>query len=174
MIIAGFRASRICRARFTLLVMLAMLLGATARADAGDATNEALLRLLEVLQQRGSITTQEHDAIKALAEAPPPSVTASPGVAPDLAPRLAATEKAVAEVQAATAGTPAPVVSRALAGKWYERLSLRGYTQFRREEVFSNAGRGPGSAGRSQRQPQRVVRSSAAAASCSAATSAIT
>ena len=79
MIIAGFRASRICRARFTLLVMLALLLGATARADAGDATNEALLRLLEVLQQRGSITTQEHDAIKALAEAPPPSVSGLAG-----------------------------------------------------------------------------------------------
>ena len=53
---------------------------------------------------------------------------------------MAATEKAVAEVQAATAGTPAPVVSRALAGKWYERLGVRGYTQFRREEVFSNQG----------------------------------
>ncbi len=140
MIIAGFRASRICRARFTFAVVLAMLLGASSRADAGDATNEALLRLLEVLQQRGSITTQEHDAIKALAEAPTPSVAASPGVVPDLAPRLAATEKAVAEVQTATAGTPAPVVSRALAGKWYERLALRGYTQFRREEVFSNEG----------------------------------
>jgi hypothetical protein len=68
MLIAGLRAFRICRARFTLLVMFALLLGATPRADAGDATNEALLRLLEVLQQRGSITTQEHDAIKALAE----------------------------------------------------------------------------------------------------------
>ncbi len=75
---------------------------------------------------------------------PPPTDAPRPTVATPISPSVATHEaeqdKAIADVKAATSGTPAPVVSRALAGKWYERISLRGYTQFRRQEVTSERG----------------------------------
>jgi hypothetical protein len=119
-------------------------------AWAGQAGNDALVRLLAVLRDRGSISAQEYEEIRQLAaEAPAPPAVPGPAPAPaatvDQTPtaldtRLAEQDQAIAEVKAATAGTPAPVVSRALAGKWYERISLRGYTQFRRQEVTSERG----------------------------------
>ncbi len=54
--------------------------------------------------------------------------------------RVAEQEKTVAAIKAQTDGNPPPVVSRALAGKWYERIGLRGYTQFRVSEVFDHEG----------------------------------
>ena len=104
---------------------------------AAEGTDAALVRLLQVLRDRGSITSQEYDEIRLLSGAPD---TPTASAATDVSARLVEQDKAIAEVTAATAGTPAPVVSRALAGKWYERLSIRGYTQFRREEVFSARG----------------------------------
>jgi hypothetical protein len=116
-----------------------LVLGGVQVSAAADGTNAALLRLLQVLRNRGSITAQEYEEIRLAAGAPdvPPEATPPPA---DLAARVADQEKTLAEVKAATAGTPAPVVSRALAGKWYERISLRGYTQFRRQEVTSERG----------------------------------
>lgn len=114
---------------------------------AAAAPNDALLKLLQVLRDRGSISAPEYDAIRLLTETPdassaPPAVppTGADAAAPPIGARDAAQDQAIAEVTAATSGTPAPVVQRALAGKWYERLSMRGYTQFRREEVFSARG----------------------------------
>jgi len=107
---------------------------------AAAASNEALLKLLQVLRDRGSITAQDYDAIRLVAEAPD-AAPATPIPPPVPAPAGdAAQNQAIADVQAAVAGTPAPVVSRALAGKWYERISLRGYTQFRRQDVTSERG----------------------------------
>ena len=114
-----------------------VLLGALPR-PAAAASNEALLKLLQVLRDRGSITAQDYDAIRLVAEAPdaaPAPPPATPATSGD-----AAQDKAIADAQAAVTGTPAPVVSRALAGKWYERISLRGYTQFRRQDVTSERG----------------------------------
>ena len=122
-----------------LVVAVVLVLGTSRASLAGDASNDAMLRLLRVLRDRGSISAQEYDDIRLLAEAPAPAAI-GPAPAQDLTARLAEQDKAIAEVKAATAGTPAPVVSRALAGKWYERISLRGYTQFRREEVTSSQG----------------------------------
>ncbi len=143
MYIAGSRVARGRTPRTIAALTLAALLGGP-RLAAADAANDALLRLLQVLRDRGSISPQEFDEIRVLAEAPAPAPSpAAPAVA---SPATAATaheaeqDKAIAEVKTATTGTPAPVVSRALAGKWYERLSMRGYTQFRREEVFSARG----------------------------------
>lgn len=99
------------------------------------APNDALLKLLQVLRDRGSITAQEYEAIRLVAEAPD---TGSP--APAATAKEAEQDKAIAEVKAATTGTPAPVVSRALAGKWYERMLIRGYTQMRYSEVGSQRG----------------------------------
>lgn len=139
--------------------VVAMLLGAHP-VPASAADNDALLRLLEVLRDRGSISAAEYDAIRGLAAgaddgaaapspvSPPPAAAkamaepAGQPASPGESGKDAAQDAAIADLTAATSGTPAPVVSRALAGKWYERISLRGYTQFRRQDVTSE--RGPG------------------------------
>jgi hypothetical protein len=131
------------------VILAAGMLGSGAVPARAEAPNDALLRLLQVLRDRGSISADEYEEIRRVAEAPDatpaPAPAAAPAGAPAPAPVAASAkdaeqDKAIAAVTAATAGTPAPVVSRALAGKWYERLSVRGYTQFRREEVFSARG----------------------------------
>lgn len=113
--------------------MLCLIVAALAAAPA-EASNEALLRLLQVLRDRGSITSQEYDEIRRVAEA-----TAAPQSGPSV--RDAEQDKAIADLRTATTGTPAPVVGRALAGKWYERLTIRGYSQMRYSEV--EGGEGP-------------------------------
>jgi len=102
-------------------------------------SNDALLKLLQVLRDRGSISADEFDAIRNLAEAPtpPPSAVTAPrpgGPAPvgDVAQATpAATASARPDVVAAR---PTPVTS------WYDRLQLRGYSQFRYGEAWSPAG----------------------------------
>lgn len=121
------------------LAFCAALVAAGPARPASAAANPALLRLLQVLCDKGSITAQEYEEIRAVADAPEgPAPVATPVTA--VSAKDAEQDKAIAAVTAATAGTPAPVVSRALAAKWYERLSVRGYTQFRRAEVFSARG----------------------------------
>jgi hypothetical protein len=135
----GSGAGSIRIRRSGVVLAISLVLGGVQASAAADSTNAALLRLLQVLRDRGSITAQEYDEIRLAAGAPDVPPEATPAAA-GLAARVAEQEKALAEVKAATEGTPAPVVSRALAGKWYERISLRGYTQFRRQEVTSERG----------------------------------
>ena len=144
MCIAGFRAASLRRPVVVAFAVVAGL-AAAGPAAAADASNEALLRLLQVLRDRGSISPQEFDEIRVLAEAPAPAPSpAAPAVASPTIATAAAHEaeqdNAIAEVKTATTGTPAPVVSRALAGKWYERIGLRGYTQFRGHETGGGSG----------------------------------
>jgi hypothetical protein len=120
--------------RSATIAVLAVLMS----APPADAQNEALLRLLQVLRDRGSITAQEYEEIRKVAEAPP---TAAPaGQVGALEKRVAEQEKTVATIKAQTDGNPPPIVSRALAGKWYERIGLRGYTQFRLSDVIDHEG----------------------------------
>jgi hypothetical protein len=122
---------KVCLAFLTVLAVLGL-------AVPAEAQNEALLRLLQVLRDRGSITAQEYEEIRKVAEAPQtPAPTAQAGA---LEQRVAAQEKAVAAIKAQTDGNPPPIVSRALAGKWYERIGLRGYTQFRMSNVIDHDG----------------------------------
>lgn len=118
-----------------------VLVAAGAASPASAAANPALLRLLQVLRDKGSITAQEYEDIRAVAEAPD---VAGPAAAPPVAAvgsaRDAEQDKALAEVKAAVTGNPAPVVRTALAGKWYERLQMRGYSQFRYTEVGAEHG----------------------------------
>lgn len=125
--------------RSSVVLAVGLVLGGVQVGAAADGADAALLRLLQVLRDRGSISAQEYEEIRLAAGAADAHPEAAPA-AVDLAARVAEQEKTLAEVKAVTTGTPAPVVSRALAGKWYERLSVRGYTQFRREEVFSARG----------------------------------
>lgn len=146
------------RAVFAMLAVAAWL----ALAGRAEASNEALLKLLQLLRDRGSITAAEYQEIKLAAEAeasptpaPAPAAAASqpattPPAAPAgaIAPASPATPPTVAvQVNAqpsapAAAATPdvKPLVDKALAGKWYERLGLRGYTQFRYEDVVNSNG----------------------------------
>jgi hypothetical protein len=125
------------------------------------ASNEAMLKLLRILRDRGSITSQEYEELRLATETPEAATSSaaasipatSPGAVPALplqAPAqgpavLAVTEQALdSRVQALEAQVanqdPEGAVKKALAGKWYERLGLRGYTQFR----FTQVGEGEG------------------------------
>lgn len=117
----------------------------------------AMLELFKILRNRGSISQQEFDLLNNLAApgqsapAPEPSkspaVTATPPPAPaaPLEQRVEKTEQAVGtlgqkvedtakrlfKLEETTDETSSDLFQKALAGKWYERLSLGGYTQFR-------------------------------------------
>ena len=129
-------------------------------ATPAHASNETMLRLLRILRDRGSITAEEYDELRLSAEAPdPPAAPAAAGgqVAPapatvaalqtQEAPTkvLSSTEQALSsrvqalETQVASQD-PEVAVKRALSNKWYERLGLRGYTQFRFTEVAQGEG----------------------------------
>ena len=102
-------------------------------------SNDALLKLLQVLRDRGSISADEFDAIRSLADAP-----AAPP-APVTAPRAGGPAPVADVVQAAPAAAAPvkPEVAAALpapATTWYDRLQLRGYSQFRYGEAWSPAG----------------------------------
>lgn len=128
------------------VVTLTFWLGLPARSD---AANDALIKLLEVLRDRGSITAAEYEAIRQVAES-----TAEPVAAPAAGRSGAPTTQAAAAAAAPTT-PPAPtavaaaagdakattdIVNRTLAGKWYEKLGMRGYTQLRYSEVLSHDG----------------------------------
>jgi hypothetical protein len=110
------------RDTLTILCVLALCLGTVAPA-AAQAPNDALLRLLQVLRDRGSITAQEYEEIRLVAAGP-----AAPSP-----------PQAVAPAPMAAADLP-PLINKALAGKWYERIGLRGYTQFRYADVLNEDG----------------------------------
>ena len=106
----------------TILCVLGLWLGTVAPA-AAQAPNDALLRLLQVLRDRGSITAQEYEEIRLVATGP-----AAPSP-----------PRAAAPAPIAAADLP-PLINKALAGKWYERIGLRGYTQFRYADVLNEDG----------------------------------
>lgn len=119
----------------------ACLLWLTTAAPA-EASNDALLRLLQVLRDRGSISAEEYEAIRLVAQS-------DEAGAPTARPQPAVFQQAPAARPAAAPPAPAalpsaqdlqPIVNRTLAGKWYEKLGLRGYTQFRYEDVLGYSG----------------------------------
>jgi hypothetical protein len=123
------------------LTVASVLLVVGARPALGS--NEALMKLLELLRDRGSLTAQEYDMVRRLAEEPEQGASAQ---APPPVARVQAVEQRVAEQEKALASLKSsadvvtPLVNKALAGKWYERIGLRGYTQLRRTEVLSYDG----------------------------------
>lgn len=127
----------LCSHRLIRRVLLAIV-AVLALAPPAKAQNVALLRLLQVLRDRGSITAQEYEEIRKVAEAPEATTPTAP--IETLEKRVAEQEKVVATIKAQTDGNPPPIVSRALSGKWYERIGLRGYTQFRMSDVLDHEG----------------------------------
>jgi hypothetical protein len=130
----------------TLAGILAFGIASPARAQ---GSNDAMLRLLRILRDRGSISSEEYEELRLAAggTTPPPSAGAVQPTPP--APRegqavLASTDALAARVQALetqAAKDQSDVVKKALANKWYEKIGLRGYTQFRFSEV--DQGEGP-------------------------------
>ena len=118
-------------------VLTALLLTPSAPAlAANDAANEAMVKLLGILRDRGSITAQEYNDLVLLADpaaapAPPAAATQPAPTNPELTARVQALEKA---------NHDGDVVKKALAAKWYEKIRLRGYTQFRFSEVNQGTG----------------------------------
>lgn len=183
-------------------LLLLVLVGSLVAPVSVEASNGALLRLLQILRDRGSISTEEYEELRAAAVESPdsapapvpspaaaplptvmpaPPVAVMPRVAAMLEPRPApraqtaqATQPADGRVGAIeqrlsrdedelhrveaevkehgssllrlkelTDGTSPALVTKALAGKWYERISLRGYTQFRESDVLNYSGLAP-------------------------------
>lgn len=100
------------------------LLGVSVAAPgaAAQERTSAVQALLEILRDRSVITVEEYGRLRQELEPAPP---AAPLAAPSPPP------------------APEPVaraVEAALEGKWYERIRLRGYTQFRYTDVLSHSG----------------------------------
>jgi Phosphate-selective porin O and P len=130
----------------TLAGVLALGIMSPARAQ---GSNDALLRLLRILRDRGSISSEEYEELRLAAGGPTPAPSAAATQPTPAPPRegqavLASTEVLATRVQALetqVAKDQSDVVKKALADKWYEKIGLRGYTQFRLSEV--DQGEGP-------------------------------
>lgn len=120
----------------------------------------ALLELFRILRDRGSISQEEFDQLSKLLAGGEPAAPAAPGEPPvaatPVAPldeRMTRTEEAVDalgkqveetgkrlfKLESMTDDTTSDLFEKALAGKWYERLSLGGYTQFRYTALLDEA-----------------------------------
>jgi hypothetical protein len=139
--------------RFLTGVLAAAMLLAVAAPSRGQGTNDALLRLLRILRDRGSISADEYEELRLAAGAATPeaqpAARATTGPVPAGTPAappqvLTSTDQLAARIQAletqVASQDSSDVVEKALAGKWYERIGLRGYTQFRFSEVNQGDG----------------------------------
>ena len=112
-------------------LMVAVLCGAPLHAQ---EPTDPLLKLLQVLRDRGSISAEEYEQIRTMAE-----TSAGQGVAPR-ATGIPPTSVTTPPSSQPREDVVTPIVNKALAGKWYERIGLRGYTQFRAADVLSKDG----------------------------------
>ena len=112
-------------------------------AATAQPSNDVLLKLLQILRDKGSISAAEYDELRLAAGASgsEPRLAAAPPPAPAVPP--------APDVALAPVATPAPAllqkaagdeIKRALAGKWYERIGFRGYTQFRLTNTYGVVG----------------------------------
>lgn len=139
---------------FVTALLFVTLLGAVSPLA---ASQDAMLALFKILRDRGSISDAEYQALVTLAAEDQKSVTQQiAAVASQPAPgtgmrrengepeversmtsfeeRLAADEVKLAKVEENLKildDTSASIVDRVLEGRWYERLKIDGYTQFR-------------------------------------------
>jgi Phosphate-selective porin O and P len=110
-------SGKVMKYLFTATLALAVLAGTVRPVE---ASNDALLRLLQTLRDKGAITAAEYEEIRKVVASTPDPVT------PEA--RVAAVEQRVAAQE------------KALAGKWYEKIGLRGYGQVRFSNVTSSEG----------------------------------
>lgn len=145
--------------RFSTCVSLGLLAITSTTSLAADT---ALMRLLAVLRDRGSISAQEYEDLRTAAEADArlsaaaaaatPAATAAPApttTTPVPAPGAPAVAAAPAPAGSSTNAPAKPSAEKALADKaapkapkWYDKISFRGYTQFRYNAILDNDGPG--------------------------------
>lgn len=142
----GDRTTRMHSGHLVRLITLLAVAGLSVQAL--EASNSSLLRLLRVLRDRGSISAEEYEELRvaAEAEAQASSVSQTAPSSNRTAPTPAPSEPASAATsKVATAETAAPKLAEkpvAKAPKWYDRVSFRGYTQFRYHAVLDDDGAG--------------------------------
>jgi hypothetical protein len=119
----------------------------TAAAHASDAT---LMKLLRILRDRGSISAEEYEELRVAAEsdskaggakitAPEPVVSSS-GSSAVVAPPGGSPSVPTTGSEGISAKGDAKIPAKA--PKWYDKISFRGYTQFRYHAVLDDAGAG--------------------------------
>ncbi len=152
------RITTFMRRSISIRVLLAAILAAAGPALSTEASNPALLKLLKVLKDRGTLSAQEYDELVAAAQAESgapttatvvasaPSVAApkaeakpeaNPVSAPTKAPETASASPSPTTKAAPASEKPA---EKAKAPKWYDQLNLRGYTQFRYHSILDREG----------------------------------
>ncbi|MFN2378297.1 MAG: porin [Candidatus Binatia bacterium] len=134
---------------------LAMLVQPTHAGAGAKAPNAGMMRLLKILHQRGSISDEEFQELQKLAEEEADAAPVEAGPAPAAAPGSATVAaEPPAPVPAATGGgaaaapaaaAPATTVASSEPAKkpalgWYEKLSIRGYTQIRHHSILDQDG----------------------------------
>ena len=135
-------------------VLLAVALAVLGPVFSTEAASPALIKLLKVLKDRGTLSAQEYDDLVLAAQAESAPVIASPAVvsAPSgiqLAPQAALKLAKPAETASAATTSASSVSSaagtdktadKAKAPKWYDHLSLKGYTQLRYNSILDQQG----------------------------------
>ena len=137
-------------------VLLAAALAAAGPTFSTEASNPALLKLLKVLKDRGTLSAQEYDELVVAAQAdsgpvtPTVAVVGTPVVSPAAVPVApAATTQTAKKPETVSASPTASAKAGAAtdkptdkpkAPKWYDQLNLRGYTQFRYHSVLDRQG----------------------------------
>jgi Phosphate-selective porin O and P len=140
---------RIIRMQSGHLVRLITLLAvAGLSVQALGASNSSLLRLLRVLRDKGSISAEEYEELRVAAEEEaqvqslPPAASTSklePSPSAPAGPSSTVGSKGPAVDSGAPKLAEQPVSK---APKWYDRVSFRGYTQFRYHAVLDDEGAG--------------------------------
>lgn len=137
-------------------VLLAAALAVAGPSFSTEASNPALLKLLKVLKDRGTLTAQEYDDLVAAAQAestptaPPALAQSKSGPESEAkAPATSATSaKGAHPSETAAAPSAKPGASadkpaeKAKPAKWYDHFSLKGYTQFRYNSILDQQGAG--------------------------------
>jgi hypothetical protein len=144
------------------LLLITILASPSLPVSAADA-NAALMQLMKILRDRGSITEEEYQALKAAAQAEAPAAPQVVSTATNAAPtnampatKLPGTEPAVATpapsiAAAANPGakerpdkladqTSSAVKTKPKELKWYEKIGFGGYTQLRYSRVLDESG----------------------------------
>jgi hypothetical protein len=135
-------------------LLLAAFLALPAFPIGAAEANGALMQLMKILRDRGSITEEEYQALKTAAqsEAPAEPRPTAPAIAATNAPAAAVTNAPVALAGTSTTSklkerpdkladqTSAPLKPKGKDAKWYEKIGIGGYMQLRYSRVLDETG----------------------------------